>query len=230
MRPKVIFFDYGGTLAYVDPPPERIWLHLLKELGFTPNPAAFGEAFQIANETAGRLNIYDYHGRMREYWRRYDGLIFERLGIDDPRGVLADAINAGFGRPDWYHLYPDVRETLQALRSNGYQLGIISNNVDEMLERLQQLGLTRDFNTVTYSQEARADKPDPKIFRLALDRAGCRPDEAVHIGDSYEADVVGARQAGISPIFIDRDERHVGVDCLRITDLREVLPAVGSRL
>lgn len=223
MRPKTIFFDYGGTLAYVDPPIERIWLRLLEELGRHADPDVLEQALRQANEIAGRLNIYDYHGRMQEYWRRYDGVVLDRLGIADPEGMLADAINAGFDRRDWYHLYPDVRETLDAVRLGGYRLGIISNNVDEMITRLKQLEMAPYFETVVYSQEARADKPDPAIFRIALDRARCRAEEAVHVGDSYEADVAGARSVGINPVLIDRDRRYPDVHCLRITDLRELM-------
>jgi FMN phosphatase YigB (HAD superfamily) len=57
------------------------------------------------------------------------------------------------------------------------------------------------FDSVTYTQEAGANKPDPTIFQLALKRAGCSPNEAVHVGDSYEKDVLGARRIGIMPIL-----------------------------
>lgn len=222
MRPKVVFFDYGGTLAYMDPPPEVVWLRLLEELGFHADPDAFQKAFQEAQEITSRLSLYDYHGRMQEFWRLYDSLILERLGIADPKGVLEHAINAGFQRSEWYHLYPDVRDTLKTLRAKGYRLGIISNNVDDMLARMKDLKLTHYFDTVTYSQEARADKPDPAIFRLALECARCAPEDAVHVGDNYEADVVGARRASITPVLIDRQEDLTGADCVRITDLRRL--------
>lgn len=226
MRPKVVFFDYGGTLAYMDPAPEAVWLRLLEELGFRPHPEAFQSAFQEAKEIVGRLNLYEYHRRMREYWRHFDGIVFEKLGIADPNGTLAAAIDSGFERRDWYHLYRDVPETLETLRAKRYRLGIISNNVDELLNRLRQFELMHYFDTVTYSQEARADKPDPAIFELALERVGCGPEEAVHVGDSYEADILGARRAGVTPVLVDRDQRFGEADCLRINDLREVMQVV----
>lgn len=223
MRAKVVFFDYGGTLAYMDPPPEVIWLRLLEELGFRPDPEALRSALQVAQESVARLSLYDYYHRMPEYWRQFDGVVFERLEIADPKRTLADAIHAGFQRPDWYHLYPDVQGSLETLRSKGYQLGIISNNVDEMLDRLRQFQLQQYFDTVTYSQEARVDKPNPAIFRLALERSGHAPNEAVHVGDSHEADVLGAQGAGITPVLVDRDQRYRDVDCVRIADLGEVM-------
>lgn len=228
MRPKIIFFDYGGTLAYMDPPIERIWLHLLEELECQADPEALGYALQEANEIAGRLNIYDYCGRMGEYWRQYDGVVLKRLGIADPEETFADAIHVGFERRDWYHLYSGAREVLDALRSRGHRLGIISNNVDQLVTRLEQFELAPYFDTVTYSQEARADKPDPAIFRLALDRVGCTPKEAVHVGDSYEADVAGARSVGITPVLVDRDRHYAHVDCLCVADLRQVPEVVSA--
>jgi len=75
---------------------------------------------------------------------------------------------------------------------------------------------------VTYSQEARAEKPNAAIYRLALKRAGCRPDDAVHVGDWYEGDVIGARGVGITAILIDRESKRPETDCVRITDLRQL--------
>jgi HAD superfamily hydrolase (TIGR01509 family) len=108
------------------------------------------------------------------------------------------------------------------LKGQGYGLGIISNNNDDLRKQLIMLELSGYFDSVTYSQEAGANKPDPTIFQLALKRAGCSPNEAVHVGDSYEKDVLGARRIGIMPILVDRDDHHSEADCLRIRDLREV--------
>jgi len=67
------------------------------------------------------------------------------------------------------------------------------------------------------------EKPHPKIFEEALRRAGTKPAETIHVGDSYEADVVGARNAGITPILIDREKSYNTVDCIKIHTLQELL-------
>ncbi len=151
------------------------------------------------------------------------------LELADKEGSLVKEVNKWFYQPKWYRLYPETREALQALKNHGYELGIISGNNDDLLRQLKWLGLSEYFDSITYSQEARANKPEPAIFQLALKRAGCSPHEAVHVGDKYESDVLGARKMGITPILVDRDDRHSDADCLRVRDLREV-EACATRL
>lgn len=227
MRIQVVFFDFGNTLTYMSPAPAEVAFRLFQELGFRVDLDVLTRAHQKASEFYGE-RWRDYRGRMREFWRMFNGFVLDSLDISDAEGVLAEAIHEGFNRPDWYHLYPDTPDALDALKSRGFRLGIISNNVDEMLVRLQQLELVRYFETITYSQEAGAEKPDPAIFRVALQRAGCAPAEAMHVGDTYEADVVGARGVGVTPVLIDRDSHYPNADCARITDLRELVDLIGQ--
>ena len=87
------------------------------------------------------------------------------------------------------------------------------------------LDLPRYFDCLIISAVTRHAKPDPGLYELALQRAEAIPDYAIHIGDSYIQDVLGARAVGITPILIDRlgKLRPQDMDCLVIHDLREVL-------
>jgi len=218
---RTIFFDFGDTLAYMHPSPAEIWLELLHKLGIRVEPKRLERAHQEAAEFFAP-KIYQYKGRMEEFWLLFDRSIFNKLGISDTGDRLAKAVQQGFREAHWFHLYPETRETLDLLRKSGYQLAMISNNSDDLLRRLEQLDLAKYFDSVTYSQEAGAEKPDSHIFRLALSRAKCAPQQAVHVGNSYEHDVVGARSVGITPILIDRENHYPNADCLRIKDLREI--------
>jgi len=228
MRAKTGFFDVGNTLFYASPSRNEIWLEFLATAGFQAQPSILEQALNEA-DAFYEARLYDYHGRMEELWTLYDGIIFRKLGIADKEGSLVKEVNKWFYRPKWYRLYPETREALQALKNHGYELGIISGNNDDLLRQLKWLGLSEYFDSITYSQEARANKPEPAIFQLALKRAGCSPHEAVHVGDKYESDVLGARKMGITPILVDRDDRHSDADCLRVRDLREV-EACATRL
>ena len=76
---------------------------------------------------------------------------------------------------------------------------------------------------VVTSQDAGANKPQPEIFRFALQKAGVKPAEAIYIGDQYQVDVVGARGAGMKAILLDRAGNHENItDCPRIQSLTEV--------
>jgi FMN phosphatase YigB (HAD superfamily) len=105
-------------------------------------------------------------------------------------------------------VFPETHSVLSELKRRGFSLGIISNNTDEIFDRMESLDLVRYFDTITYSQEAGAEKPDPAPFRLALQRANRAPWECLHVEDSYEMDVVGARGVGIEPILVDRKMKH----------------------
>src|SRR5881296_864640 len=210
MEVKTIFFDAGNTLFYASPSRNEIWLEFLATKGFQVQPSILEQALNKADAL-------------------YDSIIFSRLSITDKDGSLVSEVNKWWDQPKWYRLYPETREALQAVKKRGYELGIISNNNDDFLKQLKWLGLSEYFDYITYSQEARANKPEPAIFQLALKRAGCSPHEAVHVGDKYESDVLGARKMGITPILVDRDDRHSDADCLRVRDLREV-EACATRL
>jgi HAD superfamily hydrolase (TIGR01549 family) len=84
------------------------------------------------------------------------------------------------------------------------RVGIVSNNLfEEQLDKLRICGLDRLIDALIVSERAGVSKPAPAIFAAALDRLQCRPDEAVMIGDSWAADIIGARAAGIRPIWFN---------------------------
>ena len=126
-------------------------------------------------------------------------------------------------------LYDDVVPTLQHLRDNGFKLAIVSNwdvPLDPLAERL---GIAEYFDIIvaSHDERVRSAKPDPHIFNYTLAAVGVSAAEAVHIGDIYETDIVGARNAGIRPILIDRDGTQAGRWCETIQSLSE-LPALFS--
>jgi putative hydrolase of the HAD superfamily len=221
MKVNTVFFDVGNTLFYASPSPSEIWLEFLASSGFKAQPSVLHEALNEADQFY-QDKLFDCKGQMERFWAAYDGIILRRLGIADKNGDLVRRVNDWFYQPRWYRLYPETRETLRALKNRGYRLGIISNNNDDLHKQLNMLELSEYFDSITYSQEAGANKPDPTIFQLALKRAECSPNQALHVGDSYEKDVLGARKIGLIPILVDRGDRHSEAECLRIKDLREV--------
>ena len=98
-------------------------------------------------------------------------------------------------------LYDDVRPTLRALRQR-YTVGLISNG-NTYPERC---GLDGVFQFVVFSQDHGVEKPNPLIFMIALEQAGCGAKELLHVGDSLENDVKGAANAGIRSVWLNRNE------------------------
>ncbi len=105
------------------------------------------------------------------------------------------------------------------------QVGIVSNNLlEEQRGKLRQCALDEYVDVLVVSEEAGMSKPDPRIFQIALDRLGCRPDEVVMVGDSWAADVIGARAAGIRPIWFNPDGASSPEPDAGVVELRGLEP------
>ena len=109
-------------------------------------------------------------------------------------------------------LYDDTVPTLQHLRDAGFKLAIVSNWDTPLDPLTERLGIAHYFDIIVASHDARvlSAKPDPHIFNYTLAAVSVSAAEAVHVGDTYEADIVGARDVGIRPILIDRDNTQAG--------------------
>jgi len=86
-------------------------------------------------------------------------------------------------------------------------VGVVSNWDTRLRKISDALGLTALVDFLVISAEAGVRKPDARIFQQALERAGVRPEEAIHVGDHPEEDGEGARRAGLRPVMIDRAKR-----------------------
>jgi putative hydrolase of the HAD superfamily len=100
--------------------------------------------------------------------------------------------------------YDDAAPALARGRAPGTLLGVVRNWGISLHDVLRATGLQAMLDAVVTSAEVGHSKPDPAIFAAALERARVRPEEAVHIGDSLEEDVLGARAAGIEGVLLDR--------------------------
>jgi len=125
-------------------------------------------------------------------------------------------------------LYDDVVPTLERFRDEGFKLAIVSNWDTPLDPLTERLGIADYFDAIIASHDVRvrSEKPDPHIFNYALAAVGVSAEEVVHVGDTYEADIVGAKGVGIRPILLDRDSTQAGrcdetIQCL--TELPEML-------
>lgn len=129
----------------------------------------------------------------------------EECAKTDSYAVRAAALYYGAEIPKWYgeleKLYPDTKMILEIL-SQKYKLGVIANQVAGTKDRLDNWGIGKYFDVVVASAEAGCSKPDLKIFNLALEQAGCKPNEAVMIGDRLDNDVVPAKQLGMKTVWV----------------------------
>ena len=121
------------------------------------------------------------------------------------KGDLETAKLLGIQLPKWYseeeRLYPDAAECLRTLHDR-YRIGIIANQIPGTKERLAKHGILQYIDLVIASAEEGVAKPDKRIFEIALERSGCRPENAIMIGDRIDNDIVPAKQLGMKTIRI----------------------------
>lgn len=141
-------------------------------------------------------------------------------------------------RPDgrasalWRMVMPGVPQALERMQQRGLTLVVVSNSDGTCATSLEEAGLLRYLNFVIDSAEVGVEKPDPRIFEIALARCGANPRRTLHIGDLYHADVTGARGAGLHALLLDPYGDWPPMDCERATDLSAVADklAAGARL
>lgn len=117
---------------------------------------------------------------------------------------------------------------LLAQVSSRFKVAIVTNNfMAEQQDKLRHLGLAPHVHWLVTSEEVGTPKPARPIFDTALQRAGCRPEEAVMVGDSWSSDVVGAYQAGIRPIWFNPAGRPRPDAAIPCTEIRSLEPATA---
>jgi len=141
----------------------------------------------------------DSHGRYLRY-------VLLHLGITDEGEVRAIARwRRAYNRPGglWDQADPEAGAALRRVKAAGLIAGVISNSDGSVRSILEETGLARHLDFVIDSAVVGVEKPDPRIFRLALEHAGVPPEAALYVGDLYSVDVVGARRAGLDAVLLD---------------------------
>ncbi len=115
---------------------------------------------------------------------------------------------------------------MRALAERGIVVGIVSDWGTALVEIIHAMGLSAHVGFAVVSAYAGSAKPDREEFQYALARSGVAAEQAVHVGDRYVTDVLGARGAGIEPILIDRDGAFAFVDCVVVRRLTEIVPLI----
>ena len=229
-----VLFDMGYTLVYFEPIQEMIVQEALQAIGAERSVAEIDAAVQVvwgayyAEADTASFPATEAYGHQVEVELSH-GLLAQ-LGVAADEAALQayrQALQAGYSRPGVLRPYPEVMEVLTALREQGYRLGIVSNWSWNLRDRVVQAGLDRFFELVWASAYAGCNKPHPQIFEQALAQMDLRPERALYIGDSYAHDVVGARNAGVDVLLLDRPGTAGEVDCPVIRDLWGIWGALG---
>ncbi|MBM3934754.1 MAG: HAD-IA family hydrolase [SAR202 cluster bacterium] len=236
---KAVFFDVYGTIAGFVPSRFQIQSEACAPFGLALTPAgvlkgyAAADAFMNDQNARAPIRQMDHEGK-RRFFAEYEQLVLRGCGHEVSIETAAEIWKGVRRAPYEMATFPDVVPVMDRLRRAGLRVGVISNMDRPGTQLLADLGLTGHVDVAATSGEAHAEKPDPIIFALALEKAGVQAGEAVHVGDQVSADIEGAMRSGIHAVLIDRDGNHPWFDrCPRITSMEElpgILEAMGAKV
>lgn len=218
--PKVIFFDAMGTLFELKSSVGSIYQQYALKYGVEGDDRAIEQAFLQSFKDAPPLafttaNFSLIKAQEFNWWKNVVAATFAQLDLLDKFGDFTEffrEIYFYFTTKAPWCLFPDTIPTLQKWQNLGVQLGIISNFDSRLLQLLDDLNLTHFFTSVTISSLAGFAKPEANIFKIALAKHQVAADQAWHIGDSLEEDYQGARKAGISSFWLNRDSCSLNLE------------------
>jgi putative hydrolase of the HAD superfamily len=226
---KAVFFDFYNTLISFDPPREELQVTACREFGIEIDRKAIPRGYWFADDFMSRENVRSpIHKRSQAdelaFWSDYEAIILKKAGVDVTKDLALRIFTRARQLDRRLVLFDDALPIIRALRGRGKILGLVSNLSRALDGDCNELGLTPYIDFALTSSEIGAEKPHPPIFLAALERAGVSASEAIHVGDQYHSDVVGAKGVGISPLLLDRDGFWEGVsDCPRIRSLGETV-------
>ncbi len=228
---KAVFLDWFNTLAHYFPPRSELHSQACRDLGVNVSPEAAQRGVLTADKYFWEENTLSPVGKrspeeQAKVYHRYQQILLDEAGVIVSKELLLKIMARAHElfKGVTFALFDDVLPTLQTLKERKLTTGLLTNATKDMISIYAKLGLGPYLDFVVTSEEVESDKPHPPIFLKALERAGVDASEAIHVGDQYNIDIVGARGVGINPILIDRYDMSPDItDCPLIHTLPEIV-------
>lgn len=232
MKYKALLLDFYGTLAEED---DRIVGEIIAEISARSPLSSdkreigrnwkFGDACAVAYGDAFQTQQQIERNTLSDLLKRYK----VEGGMD--AATLCARLFAHWQAP---HPFEDATWFIGQCRAAQIPLCVVSNiDTKDLRMAIAHAGYG-EFAHIVTSEECRAYKPRPEMFRCALELMGCKPEEALHVGDALTSDVKGARSAGIDAAWINRKGRSLPADypayltpTYNVSDLRELAAMIG---
>ncbi len=224
-QPAAIFLDALGTLVALEPPAPRLRAQLAQRFGLEVSEADAARAIaaEIAYYRAHLDDGCDAAGL--DALRRRCAEVLRSALPDAGAGLELDPLVEALLGSLHFTEFPDVRPALESAQARGQRLVVVSNWDVSLIGVLRRLELEPLLDGIITSAAVGARKPSPVIFEQALRLAGVSAAEAIHVGDTLDEDVAGARAAGIEPILIRRGDGPSVPGVRTIASLAELAPA-----
>jgi putative hydrolase of the HAD superfamily len=224
---RAVLFDLGDTL--IDEKDFDSWAEIARRFYLDLDPDVLRHSyFEVLEDVDARPHPAGREAGLLDFWRRTLSRAAEKeLDAATARKFLAAVHEVE--RP--VRLYSDTRRCLDALAAEHRALGVVSNSSSEASVRrtLDRVGILDYFSRILSSGTEGVEKPNPEIFRRAVERLDVRPEEAVYVGNLAYTDAKAATAAGLHGVWLNREGFGYGEDPPEITSLIE-LPTVVRRL
>ena len=233
MTIQAIFFDAAGTLFKPTRSVGESYAAFAARHGVDVAPSDLSERFRVCFDEAPRLAFPGAAAETvdaleRDWWKTVVARVFEPWSPFEKFDGFFSELFAYFAEPRAWSLYPEVLDTLAALKQRRLHLSVISNFDSRLVQILHGLGAGSFFDHILVSSRIGYAKPDREIFHAALKRHALRPDQGLHVGDSEINDRRGANAAGLRGILVDRRRPVDPNDGDRITSLKSILDLVDA--
>jgi len=227
-----ILFDLDGTLRHSKPTALDLYHEYLVEQNvIAPDhdmrPAIrWAHSYWTGSDGPSGRDKERFGSSTEAFWLNYATQCLLAFGCtpkdaETHAPTINNIIEANYGKAE--HFIPDdVFPTLQTLKDQGYPLAILTNRSYVAHDLIDELGLSPYMEFTLFAGEVEIWKPDPVIFAHALKKFGAAPENTLYVGDNYQADIVGARRAGLHPVLIDPNEIFPEADCPVIHAIAEV--------
>jgi len=235
---KAIFFDFGGTLMCAESD-HVAHLHMMKEVIQKYNLSASPEdmvtkynSFLFTKE----MTLLDADPEensftpLRESTKKaFKEILFEYNITPSLEDFYWFKELYFKNHKKYIKLFPETFKIIEQIRNNdSTHIGIISDIDNDYMDfQFEVFGIKEMFDSITTSEEVHSYKPEPKIFQVALKKAGCQGKESIIIGDSYKKDIIGGKNAGMTTIWINKfqiEDIDTEKADFTVTHLKEISP------
>ncbi len=227
-----VIFDAAGTLIGRESPDffEEFFVVAAGELGtaitLDQAKAALAKAMEEPRFRLreGRMSTPD---QTRQYFLDLYARVLNAAGVE---GDLLPGLRKYYDRFQdgrYLDVYSDVRTTLESLKGHGVRLGVLSNWSEHLSLVLERFDLDRYFSFLVVSAEVGCEKPDEKIFRMAIRRAETPIDRILYVGDYPDEDILPAERIGLDALLIDRYDKFGRYRLPSIRQLTDIPGLVG---
>ena len=221
-----IMFDAGGVLWDLQPTHQDLFASALSDNGVQVD----SERLRSAMIRAERATDHEYSlldgADEAQFWLKYDRMVLDMLGADLDHDEFSKHLTAEFRKvarkTDSWVAFEDAVPTLEAASKRDFSIGMVSNATDLARKVLGNLDMERYFDFVVISEEVGVRKPNPEIFRIALEQAGTTAGRSLFLGDKLNTDIIGAARAGLRAILIDRNDVFPDTEFARVRNLNSL--------